>query len=62
MKEAKFSADELLTSPMTHLTLLVPQILLDRIDEAAKIDDPACPNRSSWMRRALISQLKRDAA
>ncbi|MGY2902943.1 hypothetical protein [Bradyrhizobium sp. URHC0002] len=61
MKQA-FNTDELIASPMTHLTLLVPRILLDRIDQAAAIDDPSSPNRSSWMRRALIGQLRREAA
>lgn len=62
MKNIQFNVDELIASPMTHLTMLVPKILLDRIDEAAKLDDPSAPNRSSWARRALINQLKREAA
>jgi hypothetical protein len=61
MKQA-FAPDELLTSPMKHVSMLLPQVLIDRIDEAAKLDDPSAPNRSSWARRALIAQLKREAA
>ena len=58
----KFDAAELLVSPMKHVTMLLPQVLIDRIDEAAQVDDPSNPNRSSWMRRALIGQLRREAA
>lgn len=54
--------DELVASPMVHLNMLVPKVLLDQIDEAAQRDDPSAPNRSSWARRALISQLRREAA
>ena len=57
-----FDASDLLTSPMTHFSMLLPRVLLDRIDEAAKRDDPSCPNRSSWCRRALIAALRREAA
>ena len=60
--KSKFDAAELLVSPMKHVTMLLPQVLLDHIDEAAKRDDPSAPNRSSWIRRALIGRLKREAA
>lgn len=58
----RFEAHELLTSPMQHVTMLLPKILIDQIDQAAQNDDPSSPNRSSWMRRALISALRREAA
>jgi metal-responsive CopG/Arc/MetJ family transcriptional regulator len=58
----KFDAAELVSSPMKNTSLLLPQILLDEIDRAAVRDDPSSPNRSSWMRRALISALRREAA
>ncbi|MCK1366431.1 hypothetical protein [Bradyrhizobium sp. 62] len=54
-----FGADELVCSPMTHGTFRLPKVLLDKIDAAAAIDDPSSPNRSSVVRRALISYLAR---
>jgi hypothetical protein len=63
MKEkALFDSDTLLSSPMRHLSLAVPAVLLDRIKAAATADDPSAPNVSSWARRALIDRLKREAA
>lgn len=59
---AKFDASELVTSPMVNTSLLIPRILLAEIDRAALRDDPCSPSRSSWMRRALIDRLKREAA
>lgn len=58
----KFDAAELVSSPMRNTSLLLPQVLLDEIDRAAVRDDPSAPNRSSWMRRALVERLKREAA
>ncbi|SCB30405.1 hypothetical protein GA0061099_1004459 [Bradyrhizobium yuanmingense] len=60
-KKPLFGADELVCSPMTHGTFRLPKILLDKIDAAAAIDDPSSPNRSSVVRRALISYLARQA-
>lgn len=60
--KTNFDAAELLTSPMVHLTMLVPKALLNHIDEAAQRDDPSCPNRSSWIRRSMIAALRREAA
>ncbi|MET3307912.1 hypothetical protein [Bradyrhizobium diazoefficiens] len=57
-----FDTHELVSSPMQHVTMLLPKVLLDHIDQAAQLDDPSSPNRSSWMRRALISALRREAA
>ncbi|WP_316182704.1 MULTISPECIES: hypothetical protein [unclassified Bradyrhizobium] len=62
MAHTKFDAADLITSPMANISLLVPRILLEEIDKAASQDDPSAPNRSSWMRRALIDRLKREAA
>lgn len=62
MKKPVVDAAELLVSPMRHVTLLLPQVLLDHIDAAAKRDDPSCPNRSSWIRRSMIAALRREAA
>jgi hypothetical protein len=62
MQKSKFDASELLVSPMVHATFLLPKVLLDRIDEAAKYDDPCAPNKSSWIRGALIQRLRREAA
>jgi hypothetical protein len=59
---AKFDPAALVTSPMICTSLLLPKVLLDEIDRAAVNDDPSSPNRSSWMRRALIDRLKREAA
>lgn len=59
---AKFDTSALIASPMIRTSLLLPRILLDEIDRAAGCDDPSSPNRSSWMRRALIDRLKREAA
>ncbi|MCK1410193.1 hypothetical protein [Bradyrhizobium sp. 76] len=58
----QFDPHELVSSPMRHVTLLLPEILINRIDQAASLDDPSAPNRSSWMRRAMISALRREAA
>jgi hypothetical protein len=58
----KFDPSALLTSPMKHATFLLPQILLDHVEQAAKRDDPSCPNKSSWIRGALIQRLRREAA
>jgi hypothetical protein len=58
----QFTPDELVSSPMVHATFLLPKVLLDFVDQAARRDDPSSPNRSSWMRRALIGQLRREAA
>ena len=62
MATAKFTPDELVASPMVNTSLLLPRVLLDEIDKAAIQDDPSSPNRSSWMRRAMIDRLKREAA
>jgi hypothetical protein len=62
MANAKFDPAALVTSPMKCTSLLLPQALLDEIEKAAVNDDPSSPNRSSWMRRALIDRLKREAA
>ncbi|MGY0572405.1 hypothetical protein ACTGJ9_016115 [Bradyrhizobium sp. RDM12] len=62
MKKSAFSADELIASPMIHVGIKLPKILIDKIDEAAQADDPSAPNRSSLMRRFLIAGLKREAA
>ena len=56
----KFDATALVTSPMVNTSLLLPRGLLDEIDRAATRDDPSSPNRSSWMRRALIDRLKEE--
>lgn len=61
-QNAKFDAAALVASPMICTSLLIPKILLDEIDRAAVADDPSSPNRSSWMRRALVDRLKREAA
>jgi metal-responsive CopG/Arc/MetJ family transcriptional regulator len=58
----KLDAHELVTSPMAHVTMLLPKVLLEHIDRAAQTDDPSSPNRSSWMRRAMISALRREVA
>jgi metal-responsive CopG/Arc/MetJ family transcriptional regulator len=58
----KFDATELVASPMRNISVLLPQVLLDEIDKAAVRDDPSAPNRSSWIRGALIGRLKREAA
>ncbi|WP_065752999.1 hypothetical protein [Bradyrhizobium paxllaeri] len=58
----KFDAAALVASPMRNISVLLPEALLNEIDKAAVRDDPSAPNRSSWMRRALIGQLKREAA
>lgn len=55
-----FAPDELVTSPMVHIGLKLPKVLLDRIDAAAAQDDPSCANRSSKMRRYLIAGLRRE--
>jgi hypothetical protein len=60
--KTKFDPADLLVSPMKHLTLLVPQLLLEHIDQAAERDDPSAPNRSSWIRRSIIAALRREAA
>ena len=60
--KTKLDPADLLVSPMKHLTLLVPQLLLDHIDQAATRDDPASPNRSSWIRRSIIAALRREVA
>jgi metal-responsive CopG/Arc/MetJ family transcriptional regulator len=62
MKKTDFAAADLITSPMRHMTLLVPEILVDAIDAAAVRDDPSSPNRSSFVRRAIIAALRREAA
>lgn len=62
MTAKSFDAGALVTSPMVNTSLLLPRVLLDEIDRAAIQDDPSSPNRSSWMRRALIDRLKREAA
>jgi metal-responsive CopG/Arc/MetJ family transcriptional regulator len=62
MAHNKFDATALVTSPMINTSLLLPKVLLEEIDKAATRDDPSSPNRSSWMRRALIDPLKREAA
>lgn len=62
MTKSSFDAGALVTSPMVCTSLLLPRVLLDEIDKAAIQDDPSAPNRSSWMRRALIDRLKREAA
>lgn len=62
MAPTKFDASELIASPMRNVSILLPQVLLDAIDKAAVQDDPSSPNRSSWIRGALIGRLKREAA
>ncbi|WP_316158586.1 MULTISPECIES: hypothetical protein [unclassified Bradyrhizobium] len=58
---ANIKFDDLVASPMENVSLVVPKLLLEQIDRAAAQDDPSSPNRSSWMRRALIDRLKREA-
>ncbi|MHC6154806.1 hypothetical protein ACVSQB_23795 [Bradyrhizobium elkanii] len=59
-KNDPFAPDELVCSPMVHIGLKLPKVLLDRIDAAAALDDPSCANRSSKMRRYLIAGLRRE--
>lgn len=59
-KTDPFAPDELITSPMLHVGVKLPKILLDRIDAAAVRDDSASPNRSSLIRRYLIAGLRRE--
>jgi metal-responsive CopG/Arc/MetJ family transcriptional regulator len=59
---AKFDPTELVESPMRNVSISLPQLLLNAIDKAAGRDDPSSPNRSSWIRGALIGRLKREAA
>lgn len=61
-KNTAFDAAELASSPMVHVGMKLPRLLLDKIDEAAIKDDESCRNRSSVMRRALVQFLRRDAA
>lgn len=58
----QFEAHELVSSPMQHISMLLPKVLIEHIDRAAQADDPSAPNRSSWCRRALIAALRREAA
>ena len=58
----KFDPAALVASPMLNISVLLPKMLLEEIDRAAVRDDPSAPNRSSWIRRALISRLKREYA
>ncbi|UFX46135.1 hypothetical protein HAP47_0005335 [Bradyrhizobium sp. 41S5] len=58
-KNEPFAADELITSPMTHVALRLPKVLVDRIDAAAAVDDPSSPNRSSLVRRFIVQGLRR---
>ena len=58
----KLDVSALTSSEMRCVSLLVPKLLLDEVNRAAFADDPSAPNRSSWMRRALIDRLKREAA
>lgn len=60
-KTDPFAPDELVCSPMVHVALKLPKILLDRIDAAAVRDDSSVPNRSSLMRRYLIAGLRRES-
>jgi metal-responsive CopG/Arc/MetJ family transcriptional regulator len=62
MAPPKFDTTALVSSPMRNISVLLPQVLLNEIDKAAVRDDPSAPNRSSWIRRALIGGLKREAA
>lgn len=57
----KFAAADLVTSPMKCVSILLPEVLISAIDKAAFDDDPSAPNRSSWIRGALISRLRREA-
>lgn len=59
-KTDPFAPDELVCSPMVHVGLKLPKVLLDKIDSAAALDDPSCKNRSSKMRRYLIAGLRRE--
>lgn len=60
--KSKFDTHELVSSPMQHISMLLPKVLIEHIDRAAQADDPSAPNRSSWCRRALIAALRREAA
>ncbi|MGO4712536.1 hypothetical protein [Bradyrhizobium sp. 2TAF24] len=62
MAHIKFTTDDLVSSPMANISIAIPKLLLEEIDKAATNDDPSSPNRSSWMRRALIDRLKRESA
>lgn len=57
----KFDAAALVTSPMKCVSILLPEVLISAIDKAALDDDPSAPNRSSWIRGALIGRLRREA-
>lgn len=58
----KFDAAALVTSPMKCVSILLPEVLISAIDKAAFDEDPSAPNRSSWIRGAVIGRLRREAA
>jgi metal-responsive CopG/Arc/MetJ family transcriptional regulator len=45
---------------MRCISILVPELLLERIDDAARDLDPSAPNRSAWLRAAMIAKLRRE--
>lgn len=56
----KLDANSLTRSPMRCISLLVPETLLAAIDEAAGRLDAAAPNRSCFIRGAIIQKLRRN--
>lgn len=57
-----FDAKTLTFSPMVRVSLALPQKLLKALDDQAARDDASTPNRSSVIRRYLISGLRREDA
>ncbi|MCS3476268.1 metal-responsive CopG/Arc/MetJ family transcriptional regulator [Bradyrhizobium elkanii] len=57
----KLDATELTKSEMQCVSLLIPKALLAAIDEAAGKLDPSAPNRSCFIRGAIIQKLRRNA-
>ena len=56
-----FDPKALTAEPMKVVCFMAPQSICDAIDLAAAKYDASSPNRSAFLRRAVISALQQDA-
>lgn len=57
----KIDPAALAAEPLRVITFCLPASVIEAVDRAASKADVSCPNRSAWIRNAVIGALRKDA-
>jgi hypothetical protein len=57
----KIDRAALVGEPLQAITFCLPASIIETVDRAASNADVSCPNRSAWLRSAVLGALRKDA-